>query len=144
MVGFGTQPSFFVKDNHVGINTAIVDDAALRITSRDETGGTKLDLQAAGDAGWQNQIRFMDNSGNFRHLIVDDFESNNLVIMPGYWNGGTPVANNVLKVEGKMFVGDEQPNGSFTDYKLGVDGMIVAKRCVVQVNNWADNVFEEN
>ncbi len=143
MVGFGIQPTFFVQDNHAGINTTSTEDAALRISSKDGY-GTKLDIKAGGTNGWQNQIRFVDSMNNFRHLIVDNFEKNHLVIMPGYWNDGNPVANNILQVEGKMFIGNEQPNGSFADYKLGIDGMIVAKRYVVQVNSWADNVFEES
>ncbi len=145
MVGFGTQPTFFVQDNHVGINTTTMNDAALRITTRDDEGGTKLDIQAAGDEGWQNQIRFMDNSGNFRHLIVDDFESNNLVIMPGYWNGGNPVASNVLKIDGKLKIGNVT-TPSLNSYSLYVEKGILAEsfKCALKsTSDWSDYVFDE-
>jgi len=148
MVGFGTQPTFFVKDNHVGINTTSIGDAALRITSRDTTGGTKLDIKAVGDVGWQNQIRFMDNAGNFRHMIIDDLDSNFLVIAPGYWNGGNPVATNTLKVDGRVKIGNvKTPSSPTSDYMLYVEKGILTERlkCAVKTtNDWSDFVFDEN
>jgi len=101
---------------------------------------TTLDMVAPGNSGWQNQIRFLATNNSIRHLITDDHTTNNLIIKAGSGGG----ANAIVQVQGKMFIGNEQPNGSFTDYKLGVDGLLVAKRCVVEINQWADNVFEEN
>lgn len=43
---------------------------------------------------------------------------------------------------GQVRVGSTAPTGSYSSYKLSVDGDIVVKRCVVQVSNWADYVFE--
>lgn len=148
MVGFGTQPTLFVKDNHVGINTTVINDAALRITTRDITGGTKLDLQASGTKGWQNQIRFVDSVNNKRHLIVDNLDSNYLEIMPGYWNGGNPVANNVLKIDGRVKIGNvKTPFSAVSNYMLYVEKGILTERvkCAVKSTaDWSDFVFDEN
>lgn len=44
--------------------------------------------------------------------------------------------------DNKVYIGDVKPTGAFANYKLSVDGSIVAKRCVVQIANWADYVFK--
>jgi len=127
-------------------------DAALRITSRDEAGNTKLDLQAAGEDGWQNQIRFMDNSGNFRHLIVDNLESNNMVIMPGYWNGGNPVANRKLNIEGSTEIFDDcivrgtlsVVSSSGIEFKVFNNGNVRAREVQVDLQSIPDYVFNED
>ncbi|PSK94535.1 hypothetical protein B0I18_101691 [Taibaiella chishuiensis] len=41
-------------------------------------------------------------------------------------------------------IGATAANGSYANYKLSVDGDMIAKRCVIQVSNWADYVFNEN
>lgn len=46
--------------------------------------------------------------------------------------------------DNRVFIGSSQPNGNFANYKLGVDGLLVTKRLVVQTNSWADFVFEPN
>ncbi|HRP38390.1 MAG TPA: hypothetical protein PLM55_01785 [Chitinophagales bacterium] len=89
--------------------------------------------------GWNNQIRFSGTSG-IRHLIADDCDSNNLLIKPGHGGG----ANNVLKIEGKVRIGNQAPTGTWASYQLGVDGDIVAKRVVVQTSSWADHVFADD
>ena len=44
--------------------------------------------------------------------------------------------------DNKVYIGDVKPSGAFADYRLGVDGSIVAKRCVIQMTDWADFVFK--
>ncbi|HRO41881.1 MAG TPA: hypothetical protein PL009_03555 [Flavipsychrobacter sp.] len=44
--------------------------------------------------------------------------------------------------DNRVFIGSSQPSGNFANYKLGVDGLLVTKRLVVQTNSWADFVFE--
>ncbi|WP_118952538.1 hypothetical protein [Taibaiella helva] len=41
-------------------------------------------------------------------------------------------------------IGTAAANGDYANYKLSVDGDIIAKRCVIQVTNWADYVFDDN
>ncbi len=120
--------------------------------------GVALDIfNQQATTGWNSQIRFSGNSG-IRHLIADDFTSNNLIIKVG--NGGG--ANTKLLVDGnqdltgnlavsgtgnfaeKVRIGATAPTGSYTSYMLGVDGDIVAKKVIVQTTSWADEVFEEN
>jgi hypothetical protein len=41
-------------------------------------------------------------------------------------------------------IGSTAANGSYSNYKLSVDGDMIAKRCVIQVTNWADYVFAKD
>lgn len=41
-------------------------------------------------------------------------------------------------------IGATEATGSYAGYKLSVDGDMVAKRCVIQVDSWADYVFAKN
>ncbi len=43
-----------------------------------------------------------------------------------------------------LSIGAKKPTGSFANYKLSVDGIIVSTRSVVQTNSWADKVFHKN
>lgn len=49
-----------------------------------------------------------------------------------------------IACNGQVSIGSVEPTGPFADYKLGVDGTIVGKRVVVEIDNWADNVFESD
>lgn len=44
----------------------------------------------------------------------------------------------------KLRIGTKEASGAYAGYKLSVDGDMIAKRCVIQVNNWADYVFDEH
>lgn len=44
--------------------------------------------------------------------------------------------------DNKVYLGDVKPSGNFADYRLGIDGTLVAKRCVIQITDWADFVFK--
>ena len=50
-----------------------------------------------------------------------------------------------LHVLGQAIIGElSQPTGKDSNYKLAVDGKIVAKEVVVRIDNWADYVFTNN
>ncbi|PSK88895.1 hypothetical protein [Taibaiella chishuiensis] len=51
--------------------------------------------------------------------------------------------NGGILINTKLRIGPTQATGAFADYRLSVDGTLVAKRCVVQVDNWADFVFHD-
>lgn len=128
------------NSDRVGINVANPDTyGGSLVVGAVGTGGNALDLISTSASGWCNQLRFYSASG-VRHLITDDRTNNYLLIKTG--NGGG--ANSILKIEGKVRIGNQAPNGSWANYQLGVDGDLVAKRVVVQTANWADNVFNED
>lgn len=52
--------------------------------------------------------------------------------------GGRVVVNNSLRI------GSLAANGAYANYRLSVDGDMIAKRCVIQVTNWADYVFSSS
>lgn len=57
-----------------------------------------------------------------------------------YWitnKGSVGIANSLR-------IGSTAANGAYINYKLSVDGDMIAKRCVIQVSNWADYVFNED
>ncbi len=41
-------------------------------------------------------------------------------------------------------IGTTAANGAYAGYKLSVDGDMIAKKCVIQVSNWADYVFADD
>lgn len=55
------------------------------------------------------------------------------------------IANNgMVKMKNGLAIGNTIANGPYANYKLSVDGDIIAKRCVIQVTNWADFVFDND
>jgi hypothetical protein len=52
-------------------------------------------------------------------------------------------ATMIVTNDNKVYIGDVKPTGAYANYKLGVDGTIVAKRVVVQTGSWADFVFDD-
>jgi hypothetical protein len=52
--------------------------------------------------------------------------------------------NGVVGIKKSLRIGTTEATGAFANYKLSVDGDMIAKRCVVQVDNWADFVFNED
>lgn len=57
---------------------------------------------------------------------------------------GSGLFSNDVNIQGKLRIGPTAANGTFANYRLSVDGDVVAKRVVVQTTNWADFVFHEN
>lgn len=43
--------------------------------------------------------------------------------------------------DGKVRIGEQAATGAYANYKLSVDGDVIARRLVVQISNWADFVF---
>ena len=64
-------------------------------------------------------------------------------VVLGNYDPATSNWRNTLTVtnDNKVYIGDTKPNGSYSGYKLGVDGDLVCKRAVVQIGSWADFVF---
>jgi hypothetical protein len=65
------------------------------------------------------------------------------------WNGNlsspqTYSSAFTINRSGQVSIGTMKPISTYANYKLGVDGDIVAKRCVIQVDQWADFVFQNN
>jgi len=46
-----------------------------------------------------------------------------------------------ITADGKLRIGQQAANGLYANYKLSVDGDMIAKRCVIQTTSWADFVF---
>lgn len=50
-----------------------------------------------------------------------------------------------IRTNGKVSIGEKDiVSGANTNYKLSVDGLIVAKEYVATISNWADYVFEDD
>lgn len=49
-----------------------------------------------------------------------------------------------VTIANRLRIGETAANGNYANYKLSVDGDVIAKRCVIQITNWADFVFSEN
>lgn len=47
-------------------------------------------------------------------------------------------------IRNSLRIGATAANGAYANYKLSVDGDMIAKRCVIQIANWADYVFNDN
>jgi hypothetical protein len=45
---------------------------------------------------------------------------------------------------GRVSVGSQIPNGSYTDWLLSVNGNIVCRKVQVQISSWADKVFDKS
>jgi hypothetical protein len=46
--------------------------------------------------------------------------------------------------DGRTVIGGKEPNGTYTDWLLSVNGTIVAKEIFVETSNWADKVFDKS
>lgn len=53
-------------------------------------------------------------------------------------NYGNAIISNSLRI------GATAANGTYSNYSLSVDGDMIARRCVIQVSNWADYVFNSD
>lgn len=49
-----------------------------------------------------------------------------------------------VHVRRRLRIGTTAANGTYNNYALSVDGDMIAKKCVIQVNSWADYVFADN
>jgi len=100
----------------------------------------------SGSTPWNTALKIDDfGSGNGNLISVN---SMNVVIIGGM---PIPVPSQLFAVDknqtfiyNKLRIGTTAANGSYANYKLSVDGDMIAKRCVIQVSNWADYVFNDD
>lgn len=140
----GSFTGFLIQNEKVGINVSSLANLGTLTVKNADNNGNALDLVANTTTpvgqGWINQIRMSTNSG-YRHSIVDDGNTGKLIINTGVGAGAT----NILQVNGRLQVGTLAPDVSvYPNWRMGVDGDIVAKRVIVQTASWADKVFSEN
>lgn len=69
-----------------------------------------------------------------------------LIFAPQNGNGGWDWSKSLtLKDNGQVFIGSEQDaNSNHQDYKLAVNGKIIAREIVVSNQHWADDVFDKD
>ncbi len=69
-----------------------------------------------------------------------------LIIAPQNGNGGWDWSKSLtLKDNGQVFIGSEQDAfSSHQDYRLAVNGKIIAREIVVSNQHWADDVFDKD
>jgi hypothetical protein len=112
---------YAMKKLGVGIDVQTEPAIALKAAS----GGTYLDLfeNNATVNGWNGAIRFKNESGNTRHMFIDNYSSttadNYLVIKPGYDGNATAK----LRVEG-----DEEVTGKLTVNELEITNDLTVHR----------------
>lgn len=69
-------------------------------------GDTFFNIVSADDAGWAGQLRFTNSAGTLRHLIVDEYDTNTLLIRTGM---GASAARTVW-VDGNVGIGTASPS----------------------------------
>lgn len=128
-IGIGIHPNAQPWFGHVNVQT-------------DNT--TALNLIALTTNAQSNGILF-SNTSSPRHMIADDFTTQRLLIQPGI--GGAAASHKIVQVKGRLLVNDDNtailPQNPW-DWKMAVNGTIVAKKVLVQINSWSDDVFAEN
>jgi hypothetical protein len=122
-VGIGTIPydnykldlKFITFQNGVPPNAQITDTGGIRITN-DNVSGVNSTLLKAED------LMFSLNNG--------------MVRIPKF-----TLTSRYTHIHNRLFIGNLKATGAYADYALSVDGGIVAKKCVIQIKDWADYVF---
>jgi hypothetical protein len=129
--------AFFIGSNgNVGIGTI--------------SPSSKFDV--AGSANFQNSIAVAQNSftngntyqyGTLYTGGIADF--NNDVNIEGNANVSTNLSVSGTSVlSGKVQIGGYKPiSSTYSGYTLSVSGLIVAKECYIEMEDWADDVFEK-
>jgi hypothetical protein len=113
--------------------TARTTNAAFNIAANtgSDDGGT-IELYGPSYSGHEGQVKLI-SYGNTGTGV--EFISYNPTL-------STWVSNMKVMNTGQVTIGTRQPIGSYSGYKLGVDGDIVCTRAVVQAGSWADFVFK--
>lgn len=152
----GTQNAFAVKDfnanryrfwinksnGNVGIGTESPDeklhvkDGILKVENA--SGTTTYGSLNAGFSHFVTSLpKFYFNKSIYIDGAVSSYQTDLLLQA----NGATGIK---VKTDGKVIIGATSiASGAHTNYKLSVDGLIVSKKVVVTLDNWADNVFDE-
>ena len=144
ITGFNVRNEFVVNNNgRVGIGVHPNAQGWFGHINLQTDNTSALNLIALTTNTQSSKILF-SNTSSPRHMIADDYTTQNLLIQPGIGGAGS----NILHVKGRLLIGNTTnnsvPNGSTLDWKMAVDGNIVAKKCVVQINQWSDDVFGES
>lgn len=104
------------------------------------------------------QVHLNNSTGNTApSLLVSSANGGNgypnimeVINYMAFGSGWTPskdfwvATNGVVGVKSSLRIGAKAANGAYSNYALSVDGDMIAKRCVIQVDNWADYVFADD
>lgn len=129
----------------VGVGTT-APTAKLHIYSSNNAGG----LGPALTVGSANGFGIVDpTTGAVTSIYPNAMEVINYAknILGGGWTPSLDFSistGGVVAVKKSLRIGATAANGAYANYKLSVDGDMIAKRCVIQVSNWADYVFDPN
>ncbi len=85
-----------------------------QITVQNPGADTYVDIWSGDDTAWASQIRFIKSSGEIRHIIVDDFNSGRLLLIPGFGGG----ASKEVRIGGAVLSGGALPSADDA-YDLG-------------------------
>ncbi len=109
-----------------------------------------------------NIVKLNDNNTNSKislhsnhtegHGIIMDNLPNNLLPFRFRSRIGSQITelmsmqtNGLIRINNRLHVGNQSiTTGAHNDYKLCVDGKVVAKQYITTLSNWADFVFNEN
>ncbi|MCW3126592.1 MAG: hypothetical protein JWO03_2250 [Bacteroidetes bacterium] len=169
-----TTPAMYIKDDGlVGIGTAspatqlqvygsgnllnIANSggSALYVTSARKIGiGTTSPTQALQVNGTTVTTNLQITNGATSGYVLQSDGSGNgswvdLATIDGLWAAsGTNIHNTntgTVNITGKLVIGSDKPVTSiYNGFKLSVDGTIIAKECYIQIDDWADNVFDKD
>lgn len=110
------------------------------------TPAAKLDIVSSTGFGSTNTsgLKIANKNGGPAANIVE--VTNQMIQVPAqdpvslFWVRG----DGQVGVSNSLRIGATEANGSYSNYKLSVDGDMIAKRCVIQLDNWADYVFNDD
>lgn len=91
----------------------------------------------------ENETSFESRSSNIKFLSIPIKKS---TLAPAQEDGVFKLNTDVsLQVQGRAIIGEHtQVAGKDNNFRLSVEGKIVAKEIVVRIDNWADYVFANN
>lgn len=144
-VGIGIVPStntlevFNVNSPSIVLRTSN-NNLSLQFGLSTVTGGYSPMAQI-GDA----VIRLSGQFANTSSLIIENYSGQNIKFGTGPTGGSSVVERMRINGDGQVKIGTQTiTSGLHTDYKLAVDGKIVAKSCYITNTGWADFVFDKN
>ncbi|MFN8437068.1 MAG: hypothetical protein U0V72_05450 [Cytophagales bacterium] len=155
--GTNIDKGLVVRNNRVGVNVIDPTDA-LHVNVLGSTARFDVSNEGLGSTDWPHKIylgfnnklgiTFIPNKANNAWFHIHQTLQNSLQISTGTTAGGDPLIT--FKGDGKVVIGKNVPNSTLdADYKLAVNGKIVAKEIVAitDASNWAvfpDYVFDKD
>lgn len=164
VVGYNGATNMIVtRKGLVGINTADpadqlhVHEGIIRVSGQNYGGGPMILLGGAqtsdpaqwgmeyGVSGSDTSLRGLNfwkpwGSNNFGNYYMFLADNGNVGINDDNPTSRLSVKGNTA-ISGSLRVGPQAANGVYSGYRLSVDGDMIAKRCFIQVSDWADYVF---